>query len=170
MVHKGPFRFWTDISARDPHADIGSAHLGQLSLWLYSKGLRSWTIWSMVRMVLVLFFFSVRYRGRCVGSDIGWSGSIDGASLGHSDSAADRSACDWSSGPHADIGFVAGGPIMFLYMPIDDRTSLSVSSVMAVGFGIGSPMEGRPDLIRSVSSLRDSAEVSPPGSRPKESP
>lgn len=45
------------ISARDPHADIGSAHLGQLSLWLYSKGLRSWTIWSMVRMVLVLFFF-----------------------------------------------------------------------------------------------------------------
>lgn len=51
---------------------------------------------------------------------------------------------------------------MFLYMPIDDRTSLSVSSVMAVGFGIGSPMEGRPDLIRSVSSLRDSAEVSPP--------
>lgn len=70
------------------------------------------------------------------------------------------------SGPHADIGFVAGGPIMFLYMPIDDRTSLSVSSVMAVGFGIGSPMEGRPDLIRSVSSLRDSAEVSPPGSRP----
>ena len=56
MVHKGPFRFWTDISARDPHADIGSAHLGQLSLWLYSKGLRSWTIWSMVRMVLVLFF------------------------------------------------------------------------------------------------------------------
>lgn len=166
MVHKGPFRFWTDISARDPHADIGSAHLGQLSLWLYSKGLRSWTIWSMVRMVLVLFFFSVRYRGRCVGSDIGWSGSIDGASLGHSDSAAGRSACDWSSGPHADIGFVAGGPIMFLYMPIDDRTSLSVSSVMAVGFGIGSPMEGRPDLIRSVSSLRDSAEVSPPGSRP----
>ena len=92
--------------------------------------------------------------------------AIDGASLGHSDSAADRSACDWSSGPHADIGFVAGGPIMFLYMPIDDRTSLSVSSVMAVGFGIGSPMEGRPDLIRSVSSLRDSAEVSPPGSRP----
>lgn len=168
MVHKGPFRFWTDISARDPHADIGSAHLGQLSLWLYSKGLRSWTIWSMVRMILVLFFFSfpVRYRGRCVGSDIGWSGSIDGASLGHSDSAADRSACDWTSGPHADTGFVAGGPIMFLYMPIDDRTSLSVSSVMAVGFGIGSPMEGRPDLIRSVSSLRDSAEVSPPGSRP----
>lgn len=99
-------------------------------------------------------------------SDIGWSGSIDGASLGHSDSAAGRSAYDWSSGPHADIGFVAGGPIMFLYMPIDDRTSLSVSSVMAVGFGIGSPMEGRPDLIRSVSSLRDSAEVSPPGSRP----
>lgn len=48
MVHRGPFRFWTDISARDPHADIGSAHLGQLSLWLYSKGLRSWTIWSMV--------------------------------------------------------------------------------------------------------------------------
>ena len=85
MVHKGPFRFWTDISARDPHADIG---------------------------------------------------------------------------------FVAGGPIMFLYMPIDDRTSLSVSSVMAVGFGIGSPVEGLPDLIRSVSSLRDSAEVSPPGSRP----
>lgn len=163
MVHKGPFRFWTDISARDPHADIGSAHLGQLSLWLYSKGLRSWTIWSWS------FSFSVRYRGRCVGSDIG-SGSIDGASLGHSDSAADRSACDWSSGPHADIGFVAGGPIMFLYIPIDDRTSLSVSSVMAVGFGIGSPMEGRPDLIRSVSSLRDSAEVSPPGSRPKESP
>lgn len=160
MVHKGPFRFWTDISARDPHADIGSAHLGQLSLWLYSKGLRSWTIWSWS------FSFSVRYRGRCVGSDIGWSGSIDGASLGHSDSAAGRSACDWSSGPHADIGFVAGGPIMFLYMPIDDRTSLSVSSVMAVGFGIGSPMEGRPDLIRSVSSLRDSAEVSPPGSRP----
>lgn len=165
MVHKGPFRFWTDISARDPHADIGSAHLGQLSLWLYSKGLRSWTIWSMVRMVLVLFFFGpisgtmrwLRYR---------WSGSIDGASLGHSDSAADRSACDWTSGPHADTGFVAGGPIMFLYMPIDDRTSLSVSSVMAVGFGIGSPMEGRPDLIRSVSSLRDSAEVSPPGSRP----
>lgn len=165
MVHKGPFRFWTDISARDPHADIGSAHLGQLSLWLYSKGLRSWTIcpwsgWSWS------FSFPVRYRGRCVGSDIGWSGSIDGASLGHSDSAAGRSACDWSSGPHADIGFVAGGPIMFLYMPIDDRTSLSVSSVMAVGFGIGSPMEGRPDLIRSVSSLRDSAEVSPPGSRP----
>lgn len=119
----------------------------------------------MVRMVLVLFFFGpisgtmrwLRYRlvgvHRC-------------ASLGHSDSAAGRSACDWSSGPHADIGFVAGGPIMFLYMPIDDRTSLSVSSVMAVGFGIGSPMEGRPDLIRSVSSLRDSAEVSPPGSRP----
>lgn len=166
MVHKGPFRFWTDISARDPHADIGSAHLGQLSLWLYSKGLRSWTIWSMVRMVLVLFFFgpisgTMRWlRYRLV------AGSIDGASLGHSDSAAGRSACDWSSGPHADIGFVAGGPIMFLYMPIDDRTSLSVSSVMAVGFGIGSPMEGRPDLIRSVSSLRDSAEVSPPGSRP----
>lgn len=163
MVHKGPFRFWTDISARDPHADIDSAHLGQLSLWLYSKGLRSWTIWSGWSWS---FSFSIRYRGRCVGSDIGWSGSIDGASLGHSDSAADRSACDWSSGPHADIGFVAGGPIMFLYMPIDDRTSLSVSSVMAVGFGIGSPMEGRPDLIRSVSSLRDSAEVSPPGSRP----
>lgn len=165
MVHKGPFRFWTDISARDPHADIGSAHLGQLSLWLYSKGLRSWTIcpwsgWSWS------FSFPVRYRGRCVGSDIGWSGSIDGASLGHSDSAAGRSACDWTSGPHADTGFVAGGPIMFLYMPIDDRTSLSVSSVMAVGFGTGSPMEGRPDLIRSVSSLRDSAEVSPPGSRP----
>lgn len=165
MVHKGPFRFWTDISARDPHADIDSAHLGQLSLWLYSKGLRSWTIWSMVRMVLVLFFFDpisgtmrwLRYR---------LVGVHRGASLGHSDSAADRSACDWSSGPHADIGFVAGGPIMFLYMPIDDRTSLSVSSVMAVGFGIGSPMEGRPDLIRSVSSLRDSAEVSPPGSRP----
>lgn len=166
MVHKGPFRFWTDISARDPHADIGSAHLGQLSLWLYSKGLRSWTIWSMVPDGPGPFSFSVRYRGRCVGSDIGWSGSIDGASLGHSDSAADRSACDWTSGPHADTGFVAGGPIMFLYMPIDDRTSLSVSSVMAVGFGIGSPMEGRPDLIRSVSSLRDSAEVSPPGSRP----
>ena len=29
---------------------------------------------------------------------------------------------------------------MFLYMPIDDRTSLSVSSVMAVGFGIGNPI------------------------------
>ena len=159
MVHKGPFRFWTDISARDPHADIGSAHLGQLSLWLHGP-YGPWSGWSWS------FSFSVRYRGRCVGSDIGWSGSIDGASLGHSDSAADRSACDWSSGPHADIGFVAGGPIMFLYMPIDDRTSLSVSSVMAVGFGIGSPMEGRPDLIRSVSSLRDSAEVSPPGSRP----
>lgn len=165
MVHKGPFRFWTDISARDPHADIGSAHLGQLSLWLYSKGLRSWTIWSMVRMVLVLFFFgpisgTMRWlRYRLVGVHR-WR------FLGHSDSAAGRSACDWSSGPHADIGFVAGGPIMFLYMPIDDWTSLSVSSVMAVGFGIGSPMEGRPDLIRSVSSLRDSAEVSPPGSRP----
>ena len=119
-----------------------------------------WSGWSWS------FSFPVRYRGRCVGSDIGWSGSIDGASLGHSDSAAGRSAYDWSSGPHADTGFVAGGPIMFLYMPIDDRTSLSVSSVMAVGFGIGSPMEGRPDLIRSVSSLRDSAEVSPPGSRP----
>ena len=164
MVHKGPFRFWTDISARDPHADIGSAHLGQLSLWLYSKGLRSWTIWSMVRMVLVLFFFgpisgTMRWlRYRLVGVHR-WR------FLGPFRFCC-RSACDWSSGPHADIGFVAGGPIMFLYMPIDDRTSLSVSSVMAVGFGIGSPMEGRPDLIRSVSSLRDSAEVSPPGSRP----
>ena len=165
MVHKGPFRFWTDISARDPHADIGSAHLGQLSLWLYSKGLRSWTIWSMVRMVLVLFFSgpisgTMRWlRYRLVGVHR-WR------FLGPFRFCSGRSACDWSSGPHADIGFVAGGPIMFLYMPIDDRTSLSVSSVMAVGFGIGSPMEGRPDLIRSVSSLRDSAEVSPPGSRP----
>ena len=167
MVHKGPFRFWTDISARDPHADIGSAHLGQLSLWLYSKGLRSWTIWSMVRMVLVLFFFGPISGTDALASDIGWSGSSRWRSFGRIPTLLPTARhVIWSSGPHADIGFVAGGPIMFLYMPIDDRTSLSVSSVMAVGFGIGSPMEGRPDLIRSVSSLRDSAEVSPPGSRP----
>ncbi len=96
-------------------------------------------------MVLVLFFFR---------SDIG-DDALAPISVGRGPSMA----LPWAipillpAARHV-IGAVARMPISdswpvvqscFLHA-IDDRTSLSVSSVMAVGFGIGSPMEGRPDF------------------------
>lgn len=96
MVHKGPFRFWTDISARDPHADIGSAHLGQLSLWLHSNDsspcgpLGPWLNWSTWFWLISSFgpisgsLDRLRYRIRRAGFDISTAdGSPAAESLGN---------------------------------------------------------------------------------------